>query len=340
MSFQVTLQPSGHHFPTEPDSTLLQSALDAELIVPYGCKDGACGSCKAKILSGEVDHGRAPETTLSQTERDAGMALMCCASARSDLSIECRDVRSSHDIPLRKLPTRVISLTKLAHDVMQLNLKLPASEQFRFHAGQYIDFLLADGKRRSFSMASPPHNAEGIELHIRYVSGGFFTEQVFGRMKERDILRIEGPFGSFFLRDESTRPIVFVAGGTGFAPIKSMIEDMAHRGLSRPAVLYWGARDRDGLYLHGLAEKWTRELPWFKYVPVISDNIPEGWTGRSGFVHEAVMADLPDLSAHEVYACGAPAMIDAARRDFVERCGLPAEAFYADAFTFAADPTL
>lgn len=336
MSFQVTLKPSGHQFNADEDSSLLHSALAAELIVPYGCKDGACGSCKAKLLSGEVDHGRSPETTLPPAERAAGQILMCCAQPRSDLAIECRDVRSAQDIPLRKLPTRVISMAKLAHDVMQLNLKLPPTENFRFHAGQYIDFLLADGKRRSFSMANPPHAADMIELHIRYVSGGFFTEHVFARMKERDILRIEGPYGSFFLR-EGDKPIVMLAGGTGFAPLKCMIEDMAHRGMQRPVVLYWGSRDRSGLYLHELAEKWARELPWFRYVPVISDVMPAGWNGRGGLVHEVVMEDLPDLSGHEVYACGSPAMIEAARTDFTTRCDLAPESFFSDAFTFAYD---
>lgn len=332
-TYQVTLLPAGHQFPATDDTSVLQSALSAELIMPYGCKDGACGSCKARVLAGSVDHGRSPESTLPAADRDAGLALMCCARPLSDLSIECREVRRTTDIPVRKLPCRVQSLDKAASDVMIVSLKLPANDPFRFMAGQYVDFLLAGGKRRSFSMANAPHDNEAIELHIRHVAGGFFTEQVFGTMKERDILRIEGPLGGFFLRD-SNKPIVFLAGGTGFAPIQSIIEDMAHRGIRRPVRLYVGARNREGLYRHERAQQWAASLPDFQYIPVLSD---EAWDGRSGLVHQAVMTDLPDLSGHEVYACGAPAMIDAARKDFVERCGLPAEAFFSDAFTFAAD---
>ncbi|GAA5172460.1 CDP-6-deoxy-delta-3,4-glucoseen reductase [Viridibacterium curvum] len=338
-TYQVTLQPAGHQFPAADDTSVLQSALNAELIMPYGCKDGACGSCKARVLSGQVDHGRSPESTLPPTDRDAGLALMCCAKPLSDLSIECREVRRTTDIPVRKLPCRVQSLEKAASDVMIVTLKLPANDPFRFMAGQYVDFLLAGGKRRSFSMANAPHQNETIELHIRHVAGGFFTEQVFGTMKERDILRLEGPLGGFFLRD-SDKPIVFLAGGTGFAPIQSIIEDMAHRGIRRPVRLYVGSRNVEGLYRHARALEWASEsgkpVPDFQYIPVLSD---EAWEGRTGLVHQAVMADLPDLSGHEVYACGAPAMIDAARKDFVEQCKLPADAFFSDAFTFAADAT-
>ncbi|MEC5399419.1 CDP-6-deoxy-delta-3,4-glucoseen reductase [Uliginosibacterium sp. H1] len=334
MSHQITLQPSGHQFKADDQTSLLQAALDAELLVPYGCRDGACGSCKARVIEGEFDHGRAPLSTLTEADRDKGLALLCCAQARSDMQIECRDVRRSGDIPLRKLPCRVTALHLAAGDVMVINLKLPANDVFRYLAGQYIDFLLADGRRRSFSIANAP-GADSIELHIRKVDGGFFTEHVFGKMKERDILRFEGPLGGFFLR-ESARPVVFLAGGTGFAPVKAIVEDMRARGIKRPVTLYWGSRDSHGLYMAGLAHQWSREIPDFRYVPVISGEPPADWSGRTGLVHQAVMADLPDMSGVEVYACGAPAMIEAARSDFA-RCGLPEDAFFADAFTFAMD---
>lgn len=336
MSFQVTLKPSDRQFETNSDTTVLQSALDAELILPYGCRDGACGSCKAKVLSGQIDHGKSPLTTLPESERQAGIALLCCAHARSDLTVECRDVRSAHDIPLRKLPCRVQSIARPADDVIVATLKLPANDTFRFYAGQYIDFLLADGKRRSFSIANAPHTAEALEVHIRRVPGGHFTEHVFSNMKERDIMRFEGPLGGFYLRD-SDRPIIFLAGGTGFAPIKSIVEDMIHTGNKRPAVLYWGSRDRAGLYQHELAEQWMEALPNFRYIPVISDDVPDGWDGRTGFAHRAAMDDIADMTGYQVYACGSPAMIDAARRDFETERGLPDGEFFADAFTFAAD---
>jgi CDP-4-dehydro-6-deoxyglucose reductase len=336
MSFKVTLRPTGHQFQAPSDTSILQAALAAELIIPYGCKDGACGSCKARVISGQIDHARSPVTTLTTTERENGMGLMCCARALSDVEVECREVRRTTDIPIRKLPCRVQSLTKAADDVMILSAKLPANDPFRFMAGQYIDFLLTGGRRRSFSIANAPHQAEALELHVRQVEGGFFTGQVFSTMKERDILRIEGPLGGFYLHD-GDKPIIFLAGGTGFAPIKSIIEDMNHRGIRRPIHFYWGSRDLAGLYQHELAQEWARTLPDFKYIPVISDKLPEGWSDRTGFVHEAVMADHPDMSGFDVYACGAPAMIDAARRDFADRCNLHTDAFFADAFTFAAD---
>lgn len=340
MSFKVTLQPSGRAFSADADTTLLQAALDAELLVPYGCRDGACGACKAKVVSGQVDHGRAPQTTLPEAEREAGMTLMCCAYAGSDLVIECRDVRSAHDIPVRKLPCRVDSLEKLSADVMRLVLRLPPNDLFHFLPGQYIDFLLADGQRRSFSIANTPNADNLLELHVRLIPGGQFTSRVFNAMKARDILRIEGPLGSFSLRENpedcGDKPIVFLAGGTGFAPIKAIIEDMIARKIQRPIALYWGARSTEGLYLHALAQRWARELPDFRYIPVISGEPPEGWSGRRGLVHHAVMADQPDLSGHQVYACGAPEMIEAAKKDFSEACRLPLTGFYADAFTFSS----
>jgi len=219
-----------------------------------------------------------------------------------------------------------------------VQLKLPANERLQFLAGQYIDFLLKGGERRSFSMANPPHADELIELHIRHVAGGNFTDHVFGKMKERDILRLEGPLGSFFLREDSAKPIVFVASGTGFAPIKSIIESAFHRQITRPMVLYWGARRPKDLYLNQLPERWAQQHAHFRYVPVISEARSEdGWSGRSGFVHRAVMEDLPDLSAHQVYACGVPIMVDSARKDFITKCRLPEDEFYADSFTTAAD---
>jgi CDP-4-dehydro-6-deoxyglucose reductase len=229
-------------------------------------------------------------------------------------------------------------MERAADDVIVLRVKLPANEKLKFLAGQFVEFLLKDGTRRSFSMANPPHDAELVELHVRRVAGGKFTEHVFEKMKERDILRFEGPLGVFFLREESPKPVVLVASGTGFAPIKSLLEDAFHRGLQRPMTLYWGGRRPKDLYLHALAEKWAREHTSFKYVPVVSDALPEDqWQGRSGFVHRAVMQDFPDLSGHQVYACGVPIMVDSARADFIAKCRLPEEEFYADSFTTQAD---
>ena len=335
---KVTVQPSGQSFDVEESESVLTAALRQGVMLPYGCKNGACGSCKGRIVSGSVDYGHYHARVLTEDERAHGKALFCQARPLGELVIECRTIGAAKDLAVRLLPCRVQKLDKVADDVAIVQLKLPANERLQFLAGQYIDFLLKGGERRSFSMANPPHADELIELHIRHVPGGSFTDHVFGKMKERDILRLEGPLGSFFLREDSGKPIVLVASGTGFAPIKSIIESAFHRKVERPMVLYWGGRRPKDLYLNALAQKWALEHRQFRYVPVASEARPEdAWSGRGGFVHRAVMQDLPDLSGHQVYACGVPAMIDAARKDFIGQCQLPEDEFYADSFTTAAD---
>lgn len=335
MSHQITLEPSHHGFSASPDQTLLDAALDAGLILPYGCRNGACGACKAKVVQGVIEQGTIQPHALSPEEQTAGVTLLCCSRARSDVVLEVPEVRSAKDIPVKKVPCRVQSMTKLAPDVMRLQLKLPASERLQFVAGQYVDIMLKDGGRRSFSLANAPHDDELLELHVRLVPGGLWTGHVFNSMKEKEILRIEGPHGSFALREDSVKPIIFLAGGTGFAPVKSMVEHAIHAGCRRPMLVYWGARDRAGLYQNEVAEAWMVTQPNIVYVPVLSDPTPaDAWTGRTGLVHQVVLADLPDLSAYQVYACGAPAMIDAAKRDFFA-AGLPTTEFFSDAFTFS-----
>ena len=336
--FRVTLQPSGHEFEVEPGEAILAAALRQGFVLPYGCRNGACGSCKGRILEGRVDYGTYQEKALPEKEKAEGKALFCQARPLTDLVLEARTIGAVKDIPIKTLPCRVQKIERLADDVIVLYLKLPANERLQFLAGQYLEFLLRDGTRRSFSMANPPHDDELIQLHVRHVPGGSFTDHVFGKMKERDILRFEGPHGTFFLREDSDKPIVFVASGTGFAPIKSVIEHALAEEVKRPMTLYWGGRRPKDLYLNDLPLKWAAEHPGFRYVPVISDALPEdAWTGRTGFVHRAVMEDFPDLSGHQVYACGVPVMVDAARSDFVARCGLPEDEIYADSFTTQAD---
>ena len=333
---KVTVQPSGHHFDVEEGEAVLTAALRQDLVLPYGCRNGACGSCKGRILEGQVDYGVYQKKALTEEEKAQGKALLCQARPLTDLVIEARSIGAAKDIQVKTLPCRVQKMERLADDVMVLHLKLPANERLQFLAGQYIEFLLKDGSRRSFSMGNAPHEDELIQLHVRHVAGGQFTDHVFGKMKERDILRLEGPLGTFFLREDSAKPIVFVASGTGFAPIKSIIEAARHKGVTRPMTLYWGGRRPKDLYLNALAESWAG--PQLRYVPVVSDALPQdGWGGRTGFVHRAVMEDFPDLSAHQVYACGVPVMVDAAKRDFVAQCRLPEDEFFADSFTTQAD---
>lgn len=342
MSFQVTVQPSQHQFPADPTKSVLDAALAAGILLPYSCRSGACSTCKARVVSGTVEGGNSAAQILTPEEIDAGFTLLCQARATSDLVIESREIRLASDIQIRKLPSRVTSIERPAADVALLKLQLPATESFRFYAGQYVEIILKDGKRRSYSMANPPHDAAALELHIRHLPGGLFTDHVFGagatQMKEREILRVEGPFGSFFLREDSDLPIVMLASGTGFAPIKAIVEHMAHQNIQRPVTLYWGGRRPADLYMSELAQHWAKTLPNFKFIPVVSDARPEdGWTGRTGFVHRAVMEDFPSLMGHQVYACGAPIVVESARREFVTQCALPDEAFFADAFTSEAD---
>lgn len=342
MTFNVTVQPSGKQFQVEAGETILAAALRQDVILPYGCKNGACGSCKALVLEGAIEQGPHSSGAMKAEEAARGHALLCCATASSDLAVQCRVVAAAGDIPVRKMPCRVASIETVAPDVKVLKLQLPANERLQYLAGQYVELLLRDGSRRSYSMASAPHAAEQVELHIRHMPGGKFTDSLFGAtqppIKERDILRFEGPLGTFFLREDSTAPIVFLASGTGFAPIKAIVEHIAHKAIQRPIALYWGGRRPHDLYMNALCEAWSRELPDFRYVPVVSDALPEdAWTGRTGFVHRAVMEDFPDLSGHQVYACGAPIVVDSARHDFVAACALPEDQFFADSFTSAAD---
>ncbi|RVT87895.1 CDP-6-deoxy-delta-3,4-glucoseen reductase [Inhella crocodyli] len=337
MSLTITVQPAGRSFTVARDGTLLAAAIEQGIGLPYGCKDGACGSCKSKLLEGRVIHGAHQAKALSAEEEAAGYVLTCCAIPQTDCTLEARSVPAEGVHPVVKMPVRVSSLSKPAPDVLVLKLQLPATQNFRYHAGQYLEFILRDGSRRSYSMANAPGNSAEAELHIRHMPGGKFTDHAFTNLKERDILRAEGPFGSFFLR-EGEQPMVLLASGTGFAPIKALIEQLERQGNTRPARLYWGGRRPQDLYLHDWALAAAERLPWLSYVPVVSDaQADDGWTGRTGFVHRAVLEDHTDLRGHQVYACGAPIVVESARRDFVLEAGLPEEQFYADAFTSEAD---
>lgn len=341
MSFQITVQPSGRSFTADASETLLAAGIRQGIGLPYGCKDGACGSCKCKKLEGTVVHGTHQSKALSEEEEAQGLILTCCATAQSDVVLESRQVTEAGAFPIKKMPVRVASLARKSDDVMVIQLQLPANDVMQFHAGQYIEFLLRDGSRRSYSMANAPHTLEAgspkVELHIRHMPGGKFTDPVFTTMKEKDILRAEGPYGSFFLREDSNKPMVLLASGTGFAPIKALIEHMQHKGIERPATLYWGGRRPADLYMNDWIEAQLAHMPHLRYVPVISNATPEdAWTGRTGFVHQAVLQDHPDLSGYQVYACGAPIVVESAQRDY-GAAGLPAEEFFADSFTSEAD---
>jgi CDP-4-dehydro-6-deoxyglucose reductase, E3 len=336
--FQISVQPSGRTFGVEAGEAILAAAIRQGVGMPYGCKDGACGSCKCKKLEGTVVHGTHQSKALSAEEEANGLILTCCAVPQTDVVLESRQVTDESAFPVRKMPARVNALAKVSHDVMVVKLQLPANDTLRYHAGQYVEFILRDGARRSYSMANAPSNGPGVELHIRHMPGGKFTEHVFNAMKEKEILRVEGPFGSFFLREDSDKPMILLASGTGFAPIKALIEHMQFKGIQRSATLYWGGRRPADLYMDAWVRERLADMPNLRYVPVISNALPEdNWTGRTGFVHKAVIEDHPQLAGHQVYACGAPIVVDSARAEYSAQCGLPPEDFFADAFTTEAD---
>lgn len=334
MSYQITLQGSGQQYSAKAYETILESAIQAGINLPYGCKNGACGSCKGTVVSGVVDHGEYASGALSDNEKAAGKTLFCCARPLSDLTIDCREIQSDL-IPARILPVRVEKKVQLCDDVIALYLKLPSTERLQFKAGQYLEFLLKDGKRRAFSLANAPHVDQLLELHLRLIPGGQFTEYVFNEMPEKTILRIEAPLGSFYLREESEKPIIMVAGGTGFAPIKGIIEQMLHENMQRPVTLYWGARSLKDLYMASLPTEWAAKYPHIQFIPVLSDALPEdAWQGCAGLVHQAVLDDIGNLAGYEVYCCGAPAMVETAHKAFIT-AGLAEEDFYSDAFSYA-----
>jgi len=334
MSCKITIGSSKESFPAGKNETILESALKHAHNFPYGCRNGACGSCKGKLIEGKI-HYQNEVTGISEQETNEGYALFCQAIPESDVIIEAKEIDQIGEIAIRKLPCRVMEIEKLNHDVIRLFLKLPSSERLQFLAGQYIDLLLSAGKKRSFSLANAPHNDDTLELHIRHYDGGLFSEYAFHELKESTLLRFEGPLGTFFLREDSERPIIMVAGGTGFAPIKGIIEHALHLGDQRPIHFYWGARQQEDLYLHQLAQSWANEFDHIEYTPVLSETDDSNdWQGRTGFVHNTILEDIEDLTKYEVYTCGPPPMVHAVLDSFVER-GLSAEFIYSDSFEFA-----
>lgn len=337
MGHRVTLEGSGKSFGVEPGETVLEAARRAGLALPYSCRSGRCGSCKATLVAGECDYPGQPPTALSREERAQHQVLLCQAVPRTDLVLVAREVPSVAELPPRVLPLKLVERTLLAPDVMRLVLKPPRGARLRWLAGQYLDVLLDGGRRRAFSIANAPEEAEHVELHIRHVSGGGFTHRVFHELAEGAVLRVEGPLGTFVPREDSERALLLVAGGTGFAPLKAIVEHFLHLGSTRPIHFYWGARSERDLYLPALPAQWTQRHPALYFTSVLSEpGATESGRHRTGFVHEVVTADFADLSEFDTYMSGPPAMIEAARRAFVA-AGLPEERLYYDSFDYAPD---
>jgi NAD(P)H-flavin reductase len=329
----ITVHPGNKTVSARPGETLLDAGLRAGVALPFECRSGGCGVCKATLLAGDVDRGDYLESALPKEERAKGGLLMCCATALSDIEIEYEEGAAVREQPLGVYPARVERLEKIAHDVMLVALRLAGGRRIAFEAGQYLNIILADGDRRSYSFTVPSGETDLVELHVRRMPGGKFTTQVFEHMKVGDLVRFEGPIGTFVLREPSERPLIFVAGATGFAPVKSLLEQAFRMGITRPLYFYWGVRKRRDLYMSDLPERWQREHANFKFVPVLSEAGPEDeWTGRTGFVHEAILADFADLSGFAIYACGSVKMVEAAKPAFVAQ-GLGEEFCFSDAFT-------
>lgn len=338
MAYQVKIKPSGHVFYVEQDESVLTAALRQGIELPYGCRGGNCGACMGKVVTGTVTY---PDDTLppglSPEQETVGQALFCQAIPQGDLTIEVRELVSPKEIEIKNLPTRVEYMEKLCHDVYLLRLKLPSTERLQFFAGQYIEILLKDGRRRAFSIANAPQADEYLDLHIRLVEGGEFTHYVFNEMQPKAMLRIEGPFGQFYLREDSSRPILMMAGGTGYAPLKGMLEHAFRIGIDRPIHLFWGVRSLRDLYDHEHILEWTREHASFQYTPVLSEPMAsDDWKGETGLVLGTLLKQYPEPAGQDIYMSGPPAMVEAGRKSFLGR-GVPETQLFSDAFEFAAD---
>jgi CDP-4-dehydro-6-deoxyglucose reductase len=333
---RIRLSGSDLHFSAAPGQSLLDAALDASLNLPHSCKGGNCGSCRARLLKGEIHYPNGAPLGLSEAEVADGYVLLCQARARTDLSIEILRISTPDQILTKRLPARIERAVPLSHDVMGLYLKLPAAEAFEYRAGQYIDVMLSGGRRRSFSIASPPHDSRPLELHVRRVEGGEFSAPLFADEGRGTLLTIEGPLGQFVYRDGDSK-LLLVGGGTGLAPLLSMIRHVVENGIERDIRLYWGVRAERDLYARAALEELVKRARagFFHYVPVLSEGSPE-WQGRRGFVHQAVIEDVQTLEGYEVYAAGPPAMIEAVRRDF-SRHGAAPDRLYFDSFDYAPD---
>jgi CDP-4-dehydro-6-deoxyglucose reductase len=325
LTHTVRILPHERSISVAEDVSVLAAAQLAGMPLPHSCRSGRCGSCRARLLSGRVAYRDGPPPGLSPQETSEGFVLLCQALARSDLVVEARLIQSPASAEIKTLPSRIARREQLSPAVMRLVLRLPSVESMEFEAGQYLDVLLEGGRRRSYSVANAPNAGSELELHVRHVPGGAFSEALFGGLRDAAVLKIEGPLGQFRYED-GAEPAIFIAGGTGFAPLKAMLGQALRADARRELHLYWGARDAAGLYEEALVRDWAARDPRLKV-----------HTQCTGWVHETVLRDHPDLAPFAIYAAGPPALIAAIRRTFPAR-GARAPLLYLDSFDYAVDP--
>ena len=337
MSYHVSVPSSGHKFTIEKNETVLDAALRQGIGLPYGCRNGACGKCAGDLISGEVEYEEEALKAGAKDLYDEGKTLFCQAMAKSDLEIQVTEITDSQEVEIKIMPCRVESLERLTHDIMKVELKLPETERMQFLAGQYLEIILKDGKRRAFSIANAPHDDDLIELHIRHVPDGHFGDYVFDGMKVKTLLKIEGPLGSYYLREDSNRPVILIGGGTGFAPLKGMLEHAFKIGFDQPIHLFCGVRAVRDLYMDATVKAWLEQYPNLKYTPVLSQpEAGDNWQGKTGYVSAEVIEEYPDLSGYDVYLSGPPAMIKSGMDAFYAS-GLPETQIYTDSFEYSDD---
>jgi NAD(P)H-flavin reductase/ferredoxin len=333
--FAISVHPDERILVARRGETILEAGLREGLPMPYECRNGGCGKCKGIVLAGAVVMEAYQESALDAAERAAGKVLFCCAEPIGDLEIVYEPLVGARPAPVHRYRARITELTQLAPDVIKAMLEVDEGGKLRWHAGQYINVILDDGAKRSFSFATRPTEGRNIELHVRRVPGGRFSTWLFHVAKVGAFIDFEGPLGSFHLREDGAKPLIFVAGSTGFAPVKSMLEYAFERGIAREMVLYWGVRHREDLYAADLCEAWAREHANFRFVPVLSEpQAGDGWTGRTGLVHQAILSDYASLAGYQVYACGSVEMVEAVAPALGAR-GLSPDDCFSDAFHLA-----
>jgi len=336
--YTIKILPSELSFSVDKKETVLQAALRQDFKFPYACDNGACYACEGKLMAGEIklrNSGQIISAPESEDESKFAKTLFCMAVPQTNLVIEVKKLLTPNEMPLRKAACQIKSVTPLSRDVKIVKLLLPAGKKFDYCPGQYLEVNLQKNGKCAFSIANAPGSRE-IELHIRHLPDGASSDELDDWLQNESILKIELPLGDCILKPTNENTLIFLAGSTGFAPFKAMLEHAFNTKRDQKIVLYWGGRCVEDLYLHDLLLDWDKKHSHFDYIPVISE--PETqtqWSGRTGLVHLAVLEDFKDFSQGiEVYAGGSPGMVYAALDAFIEK-GLPEDHIYSDVFSYA-----